>query len=128
MKSNSNVLKEFWSKNKPMLQKFLALKKSLLIIAGVGLITMILIIKLQPAMVHNDSQRPSVPVSYIEVKQQLIKPEIIGYGTVKPDVSLQAKAEITGRITYINPLLKKGEIFAKDTYFFKSMIKIICYS
>ncbi|PHS18133.1 MAG: hypothetical protein COA86_08285 [Kangiella sp.] len=115
MKSNSNVLKNLWSKNKPMVKRFLSSRKSLLLIAGAGLITMILIIKLQPDMVHNDSQRPSIPVSYIEVKRQLIKPEIIGYGTVKPDVSLEAKAEITGRITYINPLLKKGEIFAKDT-------------
>ncbi len=101
--------------NKPAISRFLKTRKALLIIAAVGLTVMIMIVKLQPAMVHNDSQRPSIPVSYIEVKQQLLQPEIVGYGTVQPDLSLQAKAEVTGRVTYIHPQLKKGEIFAKDT-------------
>jgi multidrug efflux pump subunit AcrA (membrane-fusion protein) len=54
-------------------------------------------------------------VSYIELQSTQLKPEIIGYGTVKPDLGLQAKAEVTGRVTYINPKLKKGEIFNKGT-------------
>ncbi|MDX2367374.1 MAG: biotin/lipoyl-binding protein, partial [Colwellia sp.] len=45
----------------------------------------------------------------------LIKPEIIGYGVIKPDMTLQAKAEVSGRITYIHPKLKKGEIFSQGT-------------
>lgn len=119
MSSISIVLKELWSKSKPMIKNFLILRRSLLFIATLGVILMVLIIKLQPTMTHNDSQRPSTAVSYIEVKQRFIKPEIVGYGIVQPDVSLQAKAEITGRITYIHPLLKKGEIFAKNTLLLK---------
>lgn len=101
--------------NKPALNRFLKTRKALLIIATIGLVTMLVIVKSRPAMVHNDSIRPSIPVSYIEVKQQLLKPEIVGYGTVQPDLRFQAKAEVTGRIIYIHPQLKKGEIFAKDT-------------
>lgn len=115
MTSKSNILSRLWLNIKPTVGLFLETRKALLIIAAIGVVVMIMIVKLQPAMVHNDSKRPSIPVSYIEVKRQMLKPEIIGYGTVQPDLSLQAKAEVTGRVTYIHPQLKKGEIFAKDT-------------
>ncbi len=74
-----------------------------------------MIIKLQPSLTHNPAERPSTAVSYIELVQHEIKPEIIGYGIIEPDLDLQAKAEVTGRVIYIHPALKKGEIFAKDT-------------
>ncbi|PCJ47500.1 MAG: hypothetical protein COA74_11385 [Gammaproteobacteria bacterium] len=96
-------------------KQFLKTKKALPILAASGFILMMLIIKLQPSLDHNITERPSIAVNYIELKEQQLKPEIIGYGTVKPDLGLQAKAEVTGRITYINPDLKKGEIFPKDT-------------
>ncbi len=115
MSSIKNPAKNKWSEHKPMLSGFLKSRKALPVIAAVGLVVLIIIVKSQPEMVHNDSQRPSIPVSYIEVQRHQLKPEIIGYGTVQPDLNLQAKAEVTGRITYIHPQLKKGEIFAKDT-------------
>lgn len=84
-------------------------------IAILGLVVMVLIVKLQPSLKHEPAASLITPVNYIEVKSQLIKPEIIGYGVIKPDMTLQAKAEVSGRITYIHPKLKKGEIFSKDT-------------
>ena len=80
-------------------------------------IIMILIIKLQPGLEHNPTDRPSTAVSYIELQSTQLKPEIVGYGIVKPDLGLQAKAEVTGRVIYINPKLKKGEIFKKKCQF-----------
>ena len=97
------------------MQNFFKTKWALPSIVAVGVLLLVAIVKLQPAMKHDIQARPSVPVSYIEVQQQPIKPQIVGFGTVKPDLNLQAKAEVTGRITYINPGLKKGEIFAADT-------------
>jgi len=98
-----------------ILKSFLKTKKALPAIAVVGIALMIAIIKLQPDLSHNLTERPSTAVSYIELQQHLIKPEIVGYGTVRPDLDLQAKAEVTGRVTYIHPALKKGEVFTKDT-------------
>lgn len=97
------------------MRQFLTTKYALPAIIAVGILLLVAIVKLQPAMEHNLKARPSIPVNYIEVRQQQLRPEIVGYGTVKPDVNLQAKAEVTGRITYINPNLKKGEIFPADT-------------
>jgi multidrug efflux system membrane fusion protein len=85
------------------------------IIAIIGLAAMLLIVKLQPEMEHKPAKNLVTPVNYIQVKPYLIKPEVIGYGVVKPDMILQAKAEVSGRITFIHPDLKKGEILAQGT-------------
>ena len=94
---------------------WLKTKFALPVIALTGLVIMLLIVKLQPTMKHQASKSAIAAVNYIEVKSQLVKPEIIGYGVVKPDMALQAKAEVSGRIIYIHPKLKKGEIFAQNT-------------
>ncbi|MFT5852341.1 MAG: multidrug efflux pump subunit AcrA (membrane-fusion protein) [Colwellia sp.] len=94
---------------------FLKTKVAFPVIAIVGLVVMILIVKSQPDMKHKSAISLITPVNYIKVESHLIKPEIIGYGVVKPDMTLQAKAEVSGRITYIHPKLKKGEIFSQDT-------------
>jgi multidrug efflux pump subunit AcrA (membrane-fusion protein) len=98
---------------------FLEKKRMLPIIAISGLFITLLIINLQPKLTHNLTERPSVTVNYIEAIAQKIKPEIIGFGTIIPDLDLKAKAEVSGRIVYIHPKLKKGEIFAKNTLLLK---------
>jgi len=90
-------------------------KFALPLIGLCGLILLILIVKLQPNLKHQEASNLAVPVNYINVKSHLIKPEIIGFGVIKPDIKLQAKAEVSGRVTYIHPELKKGEMFFKDT-------------
>ncbi|MCP4270699.1 MAG: hypothetical protein GY781_01855 [Gammaproteobacteria bacterium] len=84
-----------------------------------GILLTLLIILIQPAMEHNPQQHPATPVSVIEVKQHSLRPSIVGFGSVKPDVDLEAKSEVSGRITYIHPELKKGSILAKGTLLLK---------
>jgi len=85
------------------------------IITIVGIAVMIFIVKSQPDMKHQPAASLVTPVNYIQVKSHLIEPEVIGYGIIKPDMTLEAKAEVSGRITYIHPQLKKGEIFSQGT-------------
>ena len=118
MTKSQKDIKKAWL-NKPWLMQKLTQKKALPIIAIIGLALTITIIKLQPKMAHSNIERPSVLVNYIEVQQQPIRPEVIGFGTVTPDLDLHAKAEVTGRIVYIHPSLKKGEIFKKETVLLK---------
>lgn len=97
------------------IKALLTTKFVLPIIAVVGLIIMMLIVKFQPNIKHDPATSIITAVNYVEVQSHIISPQIIGFGVIKPDVSLQAKAEVSGRITYIHPKLKKGEIFEKDT-------------
>jgi len=94
---------------------FLKKKRAFPLIALAGIVILLLIVKLQPQPTHVLAQRPSVTVNYIEAVEEIVRPEIIGFGTVTPDLDLKAKSEVSGRIVYIHPNLKKGEIFAKDT-------------
>jgi multidrug efflux pump subunit AcrA (membrane-fusion protein) len=102
-----------------VLKQWLSNKTSLLIIAAAGILLTVLIIKLQPSMKHVPQDEKPVLVNVITVNKVQIKPTIIGYGTVESDLTLQAKSEVKGRITYIHPELKKGATLAKDTLVIK---------
>ncbi len=79
------------------------------------LIIAIVIIKSQPKMAHESSAGLITPVNVIAVKSYAVKPAIIGFGTVEPDISLASKAEISGKISYVHPQLRNGAILQKGT-------------
>ncbi len=85
------------------------------IIAFAGIVLVALIMVLQPAMEHNSTARPVVPVNVITIGEHQLRSTITGFGTVKPSLTLSAKSEVSGRITYRHPELKKGAILLKDT-------------
>lgn len=97
------------------MNKFLQSKIALPTIAFIGLVITIAIIKLQPKMIHTPAERAVVMVNAITLDKYDLRPTIIGYGTVAPDLTLKAKAEVTGRVTYLHPELKKGAILSKGT-------------
>jgi len=92
--------------------KLLKHKLALPFIAGAGIVLTVLIIKLQPAMKHDPQTNPAKLVTVIEAKAHVVRPSIIGFGTVEPDVSLSTKAEVSGRVTFVNPNLEKGAMIA----------------
>ncbi len=96
-------------------EQLLKSKYALPVIAVGGIALAFLIVILQPSLEHNPQARAAVPVKVITVEQHSLRPSVIGFGNVQPDLTLQAKAEVTGRITYIHPELKKGAILSKDT-------------
>ncbi|MDC9729045.1 MAG: hypothetical protein PSN04_06925, partial [Methyloprofundus sp.] len=79
------------------------------------LIIAIALVKLQPKMQHEPSAALITPVNAIEVKAYTVRPTITGFGTVEPDILLESKAEVAGKITYVHPQLRNGAILQKDT-------------
>ncbi|MEE9423701.1 MAG: hypothetical protein V3V18_01825, partial [Methylococcales bacterium] len=75
----------------------------------------ILLVKLQPAMQHEPTAGLVTPVNVISISQYSVKPTIQGFGVVEPDILLEAKAEIAGKIVYVHPQLRNGTVFPKDT-------------
>ncbi len=73
------------------------------------------LVKLQPKMAHEPNAALITPVNAIEVKPYAVRPAIIGFGTVEPDILLQSKSEVAGKITYVHPQLRNGAILPKDT-------------
>lgn len=52
-------------------------------------------------------------VRVVTSEPQAYVPRVIGYGTVEPSRTLDAIAQVSGRVTYINPDFKRGEFITK---------------
>jgi hypothetical protein len=70
----------------------------------------IALVKLQPKMEHEPSAALITSVNVIAVKPYHVRPAILGYGTVEPDILLESKSEVAGKIIYVHPQLRNGAI------------------
>ncbi|MEO9773874.1 biotin/lipoyl-binding protein [Roseibium sp.] len=52
-------------------------------------------------------------VRVVTVEPRPFVPRVIGYGTVEPARTLDAIAQVSGRVTYINPGFKRGDFVAE---------------
>ena len=86
-----------------------------IIIAALGILTAVIIVKSRPAMQHQPENRTAVKATTIDVNQYNVRPSIKGFGEVEPDVLLEAKSEISGKVVYVHPQLRMGNILPKDT-------------
>lgn len=95
--------------------KLLSRRYIFILIAALGIVTAVIIVKSRPAMQHQPEARMATQVTTIDVNQYKVRPSITGFGEVEPDVLLNAKSEISGKIVYVNPQLRMGNILPKDT-------------
>lgn len=85
-------------------------------IALIGfLMIAIALVKLQPKETHEPSAALITPVKVITVKPYSVRPAILGFGIVEPDILLTSKSEVAGKIIYVHPQLRNGAILPKDT-------------
>ncbi|KZN44405.1 efflux RND transporter periplasmic adaptor subunit [Pseudoalteromonas luteoviolacea] len=94
-------------------------RKNLPIAIVVGIVLVILVVKLKSSIKHGNVEQAGQPAQYQVLTQQFVRPKITGYGKVKPNIQLNSLAEVTGTVTYIHPVLKKGEIFKAETLLIK---------
>lgn len=94
---------------------FFQQKWALPAIALLGLGLAIIIVNTRPDLEHHPQAAVVTSVAVITVEEHKVRPTITGFGSVAPDRSLDAKAEVSGRVTYVHPALKKGAILPADT-------------
>lgn len=80
-----------------------------------GLIAAFFIVKSRPDMAHSQAEQKQFLVKTISTKPVTIRPSIVGFGTVEPDIQLPVKAEVSGEVTYLHPSLKKGALLPAGT-------------
>ncbi len=85
----------------------------LIIILAIGLV--IYKVKSKPPIEHQPLQFPTRTVEVITIKQIPFRGRATAYGNVEPMVFLTARSEVSGKITYIHPALKKGASLPKGT-------------
>ncbi|MBL4679553.1 MAG: hypothetical protein JKY88_02370 [Pseudomonadales bacterium] len=64
---------------------------------------------------HTGSEFPLKSVEYITAKNIPFRTRATAYGNVEPSVLLKAKTEVSGKISFIHPELKKGASLLKGT-------------
>ncbi len=90
-------------------------RRSLPIIIAGCILLAIFVVKVQPELDHEPEAGYITPVKVIEVNRFSVRPAIKGFGVIEPDIHLESKAEVSGKIVYVHPDLRDGAIFPKDT-------------
>lgn len=93
------------------------MKKAIIlpVIFIVALLMVVIIIKIKPAIEYELLQFPTRTVEVITARALPFRARVMAYGHVEPAVLLKARTEISGKISYIHPDLKKGASLAKGT-------------
>lgn len=73
-----------------------------------GVAVVVVMVKSKPAIEHNDTGMPPTAVMIETIREQPFQARVIAYGNVKPSIEMQAKAEVSGKISYLHPRLKAG--------------------
>jgi len=90
-------------------------KVALPLFAIIGIIIAVSLVKSRPEMTHKIEQKRSTAVKVITAKRYDLPPKISGFGEVIPDILLEGKSEISGKVVYIHPQLKPGAILPENT-------------
>lgn len=72
-------------------------------------------VKSKPPIEHEEAKFPVKAVEVITINKIPFRARAMAFGNVEPAVTLKAKSEVSGKISYIHPDLKKGSSLKKGT-------------
>ncbi len=87
----------------------------LLLIVGAAIALVIYKVKNKPPVTHEELQYPLKAVEVIDIQKIPFRARALAFGNVEPATVLKAKSEVSGKISYIHPKLKKGASLKKGT-------------
>ena len=96
------------------MKKILSFLLLLLIVAG-AVALVVTKVKNKPAVEHEALQFPLKAVEVIRAEKIPFRARALAFGNVEPATVLKAKSEVSGKISYIHPQLKKGASLKKGT-------------
>ncbi len=85
----------------------------LVVVLAVALV--VLKVKSKPPIAHEDLGYPVKVVEVMTVRPIPYRSHATGYGNVEPRITVRAKSEVSGKIVYIHPRLRKGASLPKGT-------------
>ena len=75
----------------------------------------VLLVKSKTPLEHVDTEMPKRPVEVVAARMLPFVSHITAYGHVEPAITLNAMAEVSGKISYVHPNLKSGETLSAGT-------------
>ncbi len=85
----------------------------LIVIVAIAIV--VLLVKTKTPVVHQDAGYPVKAVEVITAENIPFRARAMAFGNVEPAVTLNTKSEVSGKISFMHPGLKKGASLAKDT-------------
>lgn len=85
-----------------------------LILAG-AIIFVVMQVKSKAPVEHEEAKFPTKAVEVITIKKIPFRARAMAFGNVEPATVLKAKSEVSGKVSYIHPKLKKGASIKKGT-------------
>lgn len=85
----------------------------LMIAAGVAIA--VALVKGGAPVEHSGTQLPVRAVEVIEAAVIPFRSQVTAFGTVEPSILLEGKAEVSGRLSFVHPQLKRGGSINADT-------------
>ncbi len=96
---------------KKILQNFITLP--LILFAAIAIV--VFLVKTKAPIEHLETGYPVKAVEVITVNKIPFRARALAFGNVEPAVTLNTKAEVSGKISFIHADLKKGASLSKDT-------------
>ncbi len=97
------------------MKKLLQKKFMLPVIVLLAVVLVMFKVKTKPPVGHVKQGYPVKAVQVMRVERIPYRSHATGYGNVEPRVTVNAKAEVSGKIVYIHPDLRKGASLPKGT-------------
>ena len=88
---------------------------TLLLIVGLAIGFVVYKVKSGAPIERSDEGLPAVSVKVIDLQTLPFRPRATAYGHVAPTVFLKAKSEVSGKVIYVHPDLKKGAMVPEGT-------------
>lgn len=88
---------------------------TLLLIVGLAVALVVYKVKSGAPIEHSRTGLPAVSVQVLDLQTLPFRPRATAYGHVEPTVFLNAKSEVSGKVIYVHPDLKKGGVVAPGT-------------
>lgn len=88
---------------------------TLLLIVGLAIGLVVYKVKSGAPVEHSMQGLPAVSVKVLDLQALPFRPRATAYGHVAPTVFLNAKSEVSGKVIYIHPDLKKGAVVPAGT-------------
>jgi RND family efflux transporter MFP subunit len=80
---------------------------------ALGIAVLMLTVANRPAPARKPPAETVMNVRVLTIRALPFQPRITGYGTVRPDKIWNAVAQVGGKVVFVHPRLKKGEIIEK---------------
>jgi multidrug efflux pump subunit AcrA (membrane-fusion protein) len=85
----------------------------IIVLTSVAII--VIAVKTKAPIEHEELGYPPKAVEVIRAQKIPFRARVIAFGNVEPAILMMAKAEVSGKIVYIHPKLKKGASLTKGT-------------